>query len=899
MISVRAEENRYLVTAGGRDAALLRRIPGVRQIGATGALQAPRHPGTILALDSLFGSDGWEHPSDLSIEVVEARDREHAPAQGEASVELEGKELSITCQYGDKELVKLVPGYRWSAAQRRWYVPAQPMALEILQRHFGPNLEVKEAARDYLALKEIDEREAFERAARLPDAIADPPVSTPGPPGPSQSLPAAAEGIGGGDGAEPALLERLERLAGAVEELVALLRPTLASEAPGSQPAPQEPELSSVGEPESADWRELLLGVHRDAAGTLPRVSALLQTAAPEQLGSLRALAGIGEGALGDDKTALQTLRRALDDAVPLDAELAGLAREAYTRSALRMLAGAVGPVRAVEHPEGVLELLRIEIHRAGTGFSEAELTSKEAASILEYLINDPVLRLASSTLSDCCRVAHLLAVSRSGSWMVVDRVTDLLRDREIGPDGFGLAVAILANALFEASSMDEWRYRWPSDDSAKTELRWLAETSLARLAGAHSETAQLAALACLACIAGGPVDWASVEVRRQVVKLIPVTSRVRPYAEFLAGFQLAANGMKRVADQFPGYLSVLQEQPLARSHSHLLDVFVMQESRHSGLAHRIADEVVVAALKTRGLAVPNVLIELLDLVAEAPKGDTRLNEIAAMIEDNEFVGAEAFSHQQRLTIFGRALEEARKRGHDVDGERAFDRMVREHFAHGEVSELLTLSEGLVANFKAVRVRAAALEVLLELQLSGGYPFEATADELLKLAERPEAEELRYGLRGLAAAYPHAAGALIPAGETEAPEIPAGLRVVLVGGHQWLKKHATPVLEGVWKLDVRWLDPQSAKNGQQAIDLASGSTDLLVINEACIGHAASGRVLEAAKKANVNYVEQHARGVGTLLGCVAEKLRDLSQQKDGPKDGVPPRKPRNRNHLVR
>ncbi len=871
MISIRAEENRYFVAAGGRDAALLRRIPGVRQIGATGGLQAPRQPGTILALDALFGNDGWEHSSDLAIEVVEARDREHPPAQGEATVELEGKELSVTCQYGDKELVKLVPGYRWSAAQRRWYVPAQPMALQILQRYFGPKLEVHEAVGNYLALKEIDERDAVEHAARLPDVAVVPVAAD--PPVPVQDPAIVAVEIGGKEASGPALLERLDRLAGAVEELVGLLKSNMdmAPNAAAAEPAP------STGETIEVDWRELLLAVHGDAAATLPRVSALLQTGSPEQMGPIRAVAGIAQGMLGDDEAALRSLRRALEDATVLDEELGKPAREAYTRSALRMLAGALQPLQEVNRPDDVLELLRNEVHRAGLGFSGDALASKDAAAVLEYLVNDPVLRTVSPTLSDCCRVAHLLSISRGGAWMVVDRVTDLLRDREIGSDGFGLAVAILANALFDASSMDEWRYRWPSDDSATAELRWLTEACLTRLPEAHADTAQLAALACLACIAGGPVEWASMEERRRLVRFVPVTSRERPYAEFLAGYQPAATGVKSVPGAFPGYIDHLREQALQSSQSHMLDVFMMQEGG-GGLAHRIAEEVIPHALQ-RGVSDPKILLDLVDLIAESPKGDSLLNVVAGKVEDEAFAGAAAFSHEQRLILFGRALDEARKRGHDVDGVTAFDRMVRERLAHGEVAELRVKCDELAMTFKSVKVRAAVLEVLLEFQLEAGEQYEATAEELLKLARRPEAEELRLGLAGLAAAYPNAAELLRPSDGAGDEVVPSEFSVLLVGGHQWLKKHAMPVLEEKWGLKVDWIEPHSAKNGPRAVALAAGKADLVVVNVACIGHAASERVLEAIDTERTKFALQHSRGVGTLLGCVAAKLRDLRAER--------------------
>ena len=894
VISVRSDESRYVLAATQREAAVLRQIPGVRIAGATGALTAPRQPGTVLLLDSLFGADGWEHTSEMAIEVVEARNRDFPAALGDAFVELEGKDLSVACQYGDKELVKLVPGYRWSAAQRKWYLPAQPMALQVLERYFGGKLQVTEGARDYLALKALDERDVIERASRQPESVAVPVVSGPATPRVLEEAIDIAVGASA-DAAETPLLERLDRLAGAVEELVAILRGNLANgELAAAAPAPTG--VSPVEERVEADWRELLLAVHQDAAGTLPRISALLQTGAPEQLAPLRAVAGIAQGLLDDDEAAMRSLRRALEDHAAIDDELGRPAREAYAHSALRMLSSALEPQTDVQRADDVLTLLRNEVHQAGLGCSQEALASKDATALLEYLVNDPVLRGVSPLLSDCCRVAHLLSISRGGAWMVVDRVTDLLRDREIGADGFGLAVAILANALFDAASMDEWRYRWPSDDSATAELRWLTDACLARLPDAHADTAQLAALACLACIAGGPVEWASMDERRRLVRFIPVTSRERPYAEFLAGFRPAATGVKNVPAAFPGYISYLAEQPLQSSHSHMLDVFMMQEGG-GGLSHRIAEEVIPQALH-RGVSDPQLLIELVDLIAESPKGDSLLNVVAGKVEDDAFPGAATFSHHQRLVLFGRALDEARERGHDVDGVTAFDRMVRERMAHGEATELRVLCDELAVTFKPVKVRAAVLEVLLEFQLEAGEPFEATAEELVKLAGRKEAEELRLGLAGLAAAYPEAAEALSFGDEAARDEVPSEFRILLVGGHQWLKKHAMPVLEGKWGLKIDWIEPGPAKNGPQAVALASGKADLVVVNAACIGHAASERVIDAIDKERTKYAIQHSRGVGTLLGCVAEKLRDLRAERQAHTPS-PARRRGDRTRLVR
>jgi hypothetical protein len=83
-----------------------------------------------------------------------------------------------------------------------------------------------------------------------------------------------------------------------------------------------------------------------------------------------------------------------------------------------------------------------------------------------------------------------------------------------------------------------------------------------------------------------------------------------------------------------------------------------------------------------------------------------------------------------------------------------------------------------------------------------------------------------------------------------------------------------PVLK-TWNLDVAWLEPKQAKNGQQARELAEGVA-AVVINTACIGHAASGRVSEAARSAQVAVIDQTSRGVGSMLMQVRGALARLS-----------------------
>jgi hypothetical protein len=685
------------------------------------------------------------------------------------------------------------------------------------------------------------------------------------------------------------LVARLDRLASAVEELVGILRsgqPIPVLQASGMLPDvdPEAPE--SI---ESRDsWHDLLLQAGQEPRAAQAVINARLQTAAPGEVRNLQAVAGIAAARAGDPEGALRLLRRSLEDGGSGlgDEELQGQALETYGRAALGLVSEACGPAGELRKNLDLLELLRADIHQAGLGFDPGALASKEALARLEYLVNDPVLRRADPLLSDCCRVAHLLAVSRGNSWMAAERVSDLLRDREIGGDGFALGVGILADALLEAESMEEWRYRWPSPDPVESmkDLRWLVEACQARLPGAQPESAALAALACLACIASGPAEWATIEERRALLRHVRVGSPERRYAEFLAAFSPAAAGHGPITRHFPGYTAFLSEVRLDTSAPHLLDVFMMQSGNAGGLTHQLAEEVIPRALE-QGIGNPGMVLDLLDLVAESPKGDSLLNAIGEEVEDELFVGASGFSHEQRLTLYRRALAEAQRRGHDTDGEEAFDRLVRELLAHDQIEDLRTTCHDLGTSFKAIR--HATLEVALELALEAGEPFEEMADSLIALSARPEADVLRRELEGLALAYPAMLEHMRERGLAEVEPYPdegklAGKRVVVVGGHQWLKKNTLPILAEGWKVDVAWLDPDTAKNGAQALDLAGGTSDLIVVNTACISHAASVRVTGEAKSSGKAYVFQNSRGVGALLLCVRRALANGSTVEEPP-----------------
>ncbi len=895
MVLLRADEHRYLASASGREEALALRIPGCRYVASVRALQLPRQPGTVLALDQLFGAGGWDHAPDLALEVVEARGRELTPPQHRAVVTLVGNELSVECAFGDKELVKLVPGYRWSAPQRKWFLPAYPMSLELLTRFFGDHLDVDEPARRLLELKRIDEDEALARASVQPVSRPASAETPPEPPGDERSPEADApsnEPGAGLPGTQEGLFERLDRLAGAVEDLVSLLRTGIASPVAGPPATPVEPEpIAAAAEPRAAatdeSWREMLTEAMKHPAAAMQRLRTPLQLAGQDELPTLRAVAGIACSLQGEHREALTYFRRAQESAdAAIDLELQQRMDSAYLDSVVALIGATTSPERPVADRAGLEELVLAElVHDAG--FADEGLGSKESRDLLSLLMDDPLLRRIDPVLTDYCRVLHLVCVARGGRWMAAERVIEMLRHRDLTDTGFALGLIVLANTVFEQPCMEEWFGCWPQEESELgfDDLRSVVEAALARLADIEPTIASAAALSALALASGARLEVASMDERRELVRLIPPRAADRRYAEFLAAFQPAQAGTRKVAQNFPGYLQILANSPLFQSAPHLLTVFVNDSGGTDSTTRRIAEDVYLAAFRSRGVRDPrSEVLDLVDMLAESPRADNLLNQVSQHIEDGDVPGAASFSHEQRSELFGHAFRVALQAGHDHDSVIAFDRRVREYLQHGEFEELRTFCIGIPTGFKPLQLPVG--QALLSLQLESGEDFEPAAELVLRNCN-PKApdDEGTHELKGLGIAFPKFREYLdshLPAGESVSSDAEpdfSGRKVVVVGGHEWLRKHAMPTFEG-WGVRATWLSPDDTKNGPQAIALASGAADLVVINTACISHAASGRVRAEVERAqrtgDIKIAYHNSRGVGALLSITREALADTA-----------------------
>jgi hypothetical protein len=495
--------------------------------------------------------------------------------------------------------------------------------------------------------------------------------------------------------------------------------------------------------------------------------------------------------------------------------------------------------------------------------------------------MDDPYLHRHEPVLADYCRVLHLVCVARGGRWMAAERVVEMLRHRELTDDGFALGVIILANTIFEQPCMDEWLGRWPPEASELgfDDLRRIAADATVRLPNVDPTLGAQAALSTLALISGANVEVASLDDRREMVRLVPPRAGERRYAEFLAGFQLAQSGMRKVTQNFPGYLQVLGHAPLSQSAPHLLTVFVNDSGGSDSTTRHIAEDVYLAALRSRGVRDPqSEVLDLIDMLAESPKADNLLNVVSQLVEDEEMFGAGSFTHEARSELFERTFRIALRAGHNHDSVTAFDRCIREFLQHGEFDDHRTFCLSIPLTFKPLQLPVG--QALLSLQLESGEDFEPAAELVLRNCNpRAPDDEGTHELKGLGLAFPKFRDYLnahLPA-QSAQPERPdfRGRRGLVVGGHEWLRKHALARFEE-WGIETTWLGPDDAKNGSQARDLASGQNDLVVINTACISHAASGRVHEAAQRAagRVKIAFHNSRGLGALLSITRDALTD-------------------------
>ncbi len=873
MAILRADENRYLLQSGPSERVAIIRIPGVRPGVEGRGWQLPRQAAVILALDRVLGRESWSADPMLAQEVAESRGRKYAPAQAKAHVRLERGLLSVECTIADKELVKQVPGYRWSPAQTRWYVAAMPLALDILRDVFVGQIMVDRDAQELVELRRLDEtREAEVAERRAPIVPKEFPVAGLAPVEPFPPYEELRRIRP--EGASPALEPLLERLALAVESLVLRLD-SLVTAAP-SPPVTTTTTEPAYVEPTIGGWRDLLARSATDAEDAWEDARRQLQTAHDPD-NELRAVAGIAAWRAGDPREAFKSLRKALEGNGTLeDNDLSALARRTYEEVVLALITSDCGPAAPVTSIETLRELLRCELSD-DTGFDDERVVTE----LVQLLVNDRALRWVSPVLSDYCRILHLLAVARRGTSMSAELVVEVLKEQSLHADAFALGCILYASVCHGEKSAADWSGRWPGTlEGAPTEdASWLVEVALRKLGTADRMVAGEAALAVLACIAAGPPEQATLSHRRMLVGF--VDQGRRQYAEFLALYRLAANGERLPLDTFPGYVEFLADVPLQQSAGYLGEVYLTGEGVAGSAVRALADVVYMAALRTHGLTDPQEqMLALVDLLRAGSKPDQLMNKLAALVEEDEFPGSLMLDRDARIFVYRAAYDQGTRMGHDKDSLEAFFRLVRALEVEPGAQPLIDLCNVALTSIKRLRLPAAL--TLLETLLGEGLPFEEHLEVVEGMFREGAADPLLNAqLDGLQVAYPalrEKIGKRLAEWGVPQPEIleqvsSAGVRVLVVGGHQRLRARAAPLLEHVG-MRVVWLDSTESKTGTQVVDLVRGACDVVVVNTAYIGHAQSNRVMDEARKLDKPILAQPYNGLGSMLSVVSAWIRE-------------------------
>ncbi|MCC6381398.1 MAG: hypothetical protein IT304_02765 [Dehalococcoidia bacterium] len=878
MVRLVAEENRYLLQSTPEEAALVQRIPGCRWLAQRRCWTFPHQAGVILALDRIFGERGWDHDAALAIDVASARGQVWPPAGSQAGVRLVRDQLAISCAVTDRELVKRIPGYRWDPEGRCWYVAALPLALDILADGFGTTLSVTSEAASYIDLKRIEEGGTGPLSLSLSEAATAMPaerlIKPTGAEPAAELRPTTA--VGPPADVFARLTEQLERLTAAIERLDERLAGGGAPS--GRATGAPAPARADPAEAEPGSVEEVLARLNEDAPAALDQANRALQASAGDWP-DMRALAGIAAWRAGRADTAFEHLSRALHPRRNAPgATIATPARVAYEELVLSLINADTRPVRPIGSASDMRGLILLELQE-GSGFDRAAFGSSGLRT-LDQLVTEEGLAASLPDLAANCRVAQLVASARAGARRARAQVVDALRTGGLHPDGQALAAVLLANVLLNAETVSDWIMGWPREvaELGLEDASWVAERAMQFLPLVDRELAAPAALAVLAIVAPAPSEQVTLQHRRELARY--ASGGNGRYAQFLAFYAVALSGERASVDQFPGYLSVLAERSLESSAGYLADVYM---AGTPDLNAEIAERAYLPSFEARGVHEPiREMIDLIPLVETSPRADNLLNRMGAMVEGDEVAGASRVTAAQRLHLFRAAFEAAVGRRHDQDAREAFWRLVRQYQLEPGNSAVRELcAECLAAEFRPLK--APALICQLETLLAEGADHHeafANVGEAIRKARKgnQDLETLERAVIGLQFAYPQlrddVQAALAGAGqepELEAPPSFGGKRIVLAGGRPAVCKHVEAALRE-WRCDVVWLDAAAAKQGERALAAARGSADLVVVNTAYIGHAASARIRAEAEGAGKRPVLNDADGVGLMLSRIWKEL---------------------------
>lgn len=852
---------------------------------AKGALVARirvRFLGTVVpALERLVGAEALTFATDeLEVQVRRAAgdvEAHHCPRSGEHRCEARDGELLVSCHFEDREQAKRVPGYRWDPDRRVWVYPDS------------------ELHRTLVAL-------AFRVSVKGGEELSEVPPGGQG----GVALPAAREGrrpgsqeVREGDHVPARWQEDLQaRLTQVERRLVEL---TAAVErAERRLTAQLDALLEGVsGRPRATDRADDLAGAGADAGapglGT-PDPLALLERCLDEPEVVLREL----EGQLARAPT------RALRAVEAVAAWRAG--KGAQAMRALEASGGAELPLRLAEVRDRVLE------EAALAPFAQALGTSGRTANDVLFALGGALLRgtLADEAADQLLRATELEA----WSWVARER-PDLGEARDAvrraaraalglaGPETTVEALALLrpesSPALLLASLATAVSAAAGGADPARLARWWpkrsfeldadRAEQALAalrdRAALLPRELHSAAALGALALAA--PFDQAVVSMRsrRALLEWVPHEGDERTLAEFFAAFRPALHEDAAPSpDRYPGLARELCRRIEAGEvDAPTLDAYLEELTLQGERAWKqaiVAGGVLSARVRRFGLPEGDSFAVLEDLASAADDNGQTWNELARLLEDGEAANGASLGSQALERVYKRALEAARENANQ--SVEAFYRLLRhadeywederalswlaEQTAHRPRSRQLAAATEFarrrLARAKSVDDAIAAVQPLVAL-ISAGERSTEVGEELGVLLEDAPAWRDAVAERFQ----------LVRRSPQGGPSQPVrSLRLVVVGGHQDLRRHAQPRIEARGH-SVTWLHPDEAKQGSRLRDAASGSCDYVLVIIPYVSHAANER---ARQEAGGKYRAVPSNGVVSLLREVEQLERSAANR---------------------
>lgn len=902
MVFLRADDNRYLVDASPDERVLLRQIPGGRWNTAARCWQFHKQPALLLAIDLVLGEGKWEYEPVLRSEIEDARAKPRVRPMHDAHVRLDGGQFAIECHFDDRELVKLVPGYRWSATDKRWYVQALPLSLRILEDRFGAHLSVgpgvHELVRERSAADADELRDAAPAALRtlatpmpLPDApspatTVEAAETTPspadGPPSPPVTAPEDSAAASGADGGSR-LADVLERLTSVLERLELRLDVPVPVPVAAPIPPPEPPAAPEV------EWHQLMTLSDSEPAAAAAEASRTLQSLGENVSSGFLAAAGIAAyraavnapGRHAGFDTAFERLSRALRGSARLEnADLARIAQATFLAVVERLLVEETKPARPIASASDLLGLLIDEL-KSGTGFDGDTLASPAALALLDRLLGDSALAAMDTELADYCRVLHLVSLARAGTRLSRDRAAGLLRERALTANAEGLALVLYVSLLMELPDVDSQLMHWPRELEGPLDVGTVAEIGVGALSLQDRALQPLVAFSVLACIAAAPSSLLGMRERRQLVRTAGGVFP-RRYVEFLAVFGIAASGGTFNVEEFGGYFETLAQIGLRHSAGHIIETVL--SGAPGGVARTIAERSIAPALRNLGIDDPQQqLLDLVALVGELPGADRPLDDIAQIVEDGGFEGENLLTREQRLKVYQVALDAAVRLGRDKTARSAFDRLVRAQGEEPDDALVVATARKYLTDWKPLRLPAAC--AFAEASLAAGGAVDEALEAFAGLVRTgPQDEDSLAALGEIAALadlYPEHHDAIdafvavrghLRAPAPEQRTFP-GSHVVVVGGHQRQRARGLERLKE-WDVQVEWLNSDEAQAGNRLPQLMHGACDFVVINTAYVGHAASGRAEDAARSAGKRIVRVDSNSAGRLLRTIWDTLAE-------------------------